>query len=146
MKSVCFSWFSLRFLVPICLQRASSNQQAAHVDELSEVLEKLGAKDWMGDRLGFAQRKKKTCWGVGFLGVQYWMYYIYMYNIIVSLYNSCWDIYYPVHSDLNMYTSQIIIFLVESLTKKKQHRQHRLTATARGPGDSGDLTKPIGMR
>ena len=146
MKSVCFSWFSLRVLVPICLQRASSNQQAAHVDELSEVLEKLGAKDWMGDRLGFAQRKKKKPVG----GWDFWVCsigcIIYMYNIIVSLYNSCWDIYYPVHSDLNMYTSQIIIFLVESLTKKKQHRQHRLTATARGPGDSGDLTKPIGMR
>lgn len=110
-------------------------------------LGEIGRQGLDGRSIGICPtKKKKTCWGVGFLGVQYWMYYIYMYNIIVSLYNSCWDIYYPVHSDLNMYTSQIIIFLVESLTKKKQHRQHRLTATARGPGDSGDLTKPIGMR
>jgi hypothetical protein len=76
------------------------------VDELSEVLEKLGAKDWMGDRLGFAQRKKKNLLGGGISGcVVLDVLYIYMYNIIVSLYNSCWDIYYPVHSDLNMYTS-----------------------------------------
>lgn len=38
------------------------------MDELSEVLEKLGAKDWMGDRLGFAQRKKKNLLGGGISG------------------------------------------------------------------------------
>lgn len=50
--------------------------------------------------------KKQNLLGGGISGcVVLDVLYIYMYNIIVSLYNSCWDIYYPVHSDLNMYTS-----------------------------------------